>query len=121
MLQEKDKPVYSEKKNTILKKIKDRSDNRTTINKVYNLAGEKLSVTLKSFTVESEKSNEEGLPIPYLKFLIHHVNSLRLVKIIESSIRSEGNQIVVEFDKIENRALHFANNEVKYQNIEYSF
>jgi hypothetical protein len=43
------------------------------------------------------------------------------VKIIESSIKSEGNQVVVEFDKIESRASHFANNEAKYQNIEYYF
>jgi hypothetical protein len=110
MMQERDKPIYSEKKNAILKKIKDRSDNRTTISAVCDYENEKLHVTLKSFTIESEKSNEGGLPIPYLRFLIHHVNSGRLVKIIESSIRSEGNQVVVEFDKIENRASHFANN-----------
>jgi hypothetical protein len=88
MMQEKDKPTYNEKKNAILKKIKDRSDNRTTIKAVYDFAGEKLHITLKSFTIESEKSNEGGLPIPYLRFLIHHVNSARLVKIIESSIKS---------------------------------
>lgn len=44
--------------------------------------GNKLHVTLKSFSLESEKSNEGGLPIPYLRFLINHVNSARLVKII---------------------------------------
>jgi hypothetical protein len=121
LMQEKDKPIYNEKKNAILKKIKERSDNRTTIKAVLDFEGEKLHITLKSFTIESEKSNEEGLPIPYLRFLIHHVSSVRLVKIIESSIKSEGNQIVVEFDKIESRASHFSNNEAKYQNIEYYF
>jgi hypothetical protein len=51
MMQEKDKPTYNEKKNAILKKIKDRSDNRTTIKAVYDFEGEKLHITLKSFTI----------------------------------------------------------------------
>lgn len=40
---------------------------------------------------------------------------------MESSIKAEGNQIVVEFDKIESRASHFSNNEAKYQNLDYTF
>lgn len=88
MMVEKDKPIYSEKKNYLLKKIKDRPDNRTIIKSVYEFMGEKLHVNLKSFVVESERSNECGLPIPYLRFLIQHVNSSRLVRILESSIRS---------------------------------
>lgn len=35
MLQEKDKPIFNEKKNALLKKIKDRSDNRTSIKTVF--------------------------------------------------------------------------------------
>lgn len=69
----------------------------------------KLHVTLKSFGLISEKGSETGLPIPYLKFLIGHVNSSRLVKIIEPSLKNEGNQVVVEFDKIESRAGHLSN------------
>ena len=51
MLQEKDKLIFSEKKNALLKKIKDRSDNRTSIKTVYEFMGEKLHVTLKSFSL----------------------------------------------------------------------
>ena len=98
MIQEKDKPVYSEKKNALLKKIKDRSDNRTSIKTACVYKGEKIFVTLQSFAIESEKSGSEGgLPIPYLRFLINHVNSSRLTKIIEPALKAEGNQIVVEF------------------------
>lgn len=39
MLQEKDKPIFNEKKNALLKKIKDRSDNRTSIKSVYDFMG----------------------------------------------------------------------------------
>ena len=93
----------------MLKKIKDRSDNRISIKTVYDYKGEKIHVTLKSFTVESERSSEGGLPMPYLRFLINHVNSARLAKIIEPAMKTEGNQIVVEFDKIESRSGHLAN------------
>ena len=55
--------------------------------------------------------------MPYLRFLINHVNSARLAKIIEPALKTEGNQIVVEFDRIESRAGHLANSESKYQNI----
>lgn len=88
MLQEKDKPIYNEKKNALLKKIKDRSDNRNFIKTVYDFNGHKLNVTLKSFSVDSDRSAEGGLPMPYLRFLINHVNSARLVKIIEPAMRS---------------------------------
>lgn len=121
LIQEKDKPLYSEKKNALLKKIKDRSDNRTTLNAVYEFMNHKLHVSLKSFGLISEKGSQTGLPIPYLKFLIGHVNSSRLVKIIEPSLKNEGNQVVVEFDKIESRAGHLSNGEAKYQNIDYGF
>ena len=84
----------------MLKKIKDRSDNRTSIKTVYDYKGEKLHTTLRSFFVESERTSEGGLPMPYLRFLINHVNSSRLVKIIEPALKVEGNQIVVEFEKI---------------------
>lgn len=53
MLQEKDKPIFNEKKNALMKKIKDRSDNRTSIKTVYDFMGHKLHVTLKSFSLES--------------------------------------------------------------------
>jgi hypothetical protein len=36
---ENDKPIYNEKKNTLLKKIKDRSDNRTFLKSIYDLGG----------------------------------------------------------------------------------
>ena len=88
MIQEKDKPIYNEKKNALLKKIKDRSDNRTSIKTIYDFKGSKLHVTLKSFVIESENSNECGLPMPYLRFLLNHVNSSRLVKIIEPALKS---------------------------------
>ena len=88
MLQEKDKPIYNEKKNALLKKIKDRSDNRTSIKTVYDYKGQKLHATLRSFFVESDKSSEGGLPMPYLRFLINHVNSARLAKIIEPAMRT---------------------------------
>lgn len=39
MLQEKDKPIFNEKKNALLKKIKDRSDNRTFIKATYDFKG----------------------------------------------------------------------------------
>ena len=97
MIEEKDKPIYNEKKNALLKKIKDRSDNRTSIKTACDFKGEKIFVTLRSFVIESDKSNEGGLPMPYLRFLLNHVNSSRLVKIIEPALKSEGNQIVVEF------------------------
>lgn len=51
MLQEKDKPIFNEKKNALLKKIKDRSDNRTSIKTVYEFMGQKIHVTLKSFSL----------------------------------------------------------------------
>ena len=51
MIQEKDKPMYNEKKNALLKKIKDRSDNRTSIKTAYDYKGEKLFVNLKSFVI----------------------------------------------------------------------
>lgn len=35
LINEKDKPIFNEKKNALLKKIKDRSDNRTSIKTVY--------------------------------------------------------------------------------------
>lgn len=115
MLQEKDKPIYNEKKNALLKKIKDRSDNRTFIKTVYDFNGHKLHVTLRSFYIESDRAAEGGLPMPYLRFLINHVNSARLAKIVEPAMKTEGNQIMVEFDKIESRGGHLANSESKYQ------
>lgn len=51
MLTEKDTPFYDSKKNSLLKKVKDRSDNRTAIKTVYDLMGEKIHITLKSFVV----------------------------------------------------------------------
>lgn len=82
LIQEKDKPMYNEKKNALLKKIKDRSDNRTAIKAVYSFENTKLHVSLKSFSLDSDKSSPTGLPIPYLRFLVSHVNSGRLTKII---------------------------------------
>jgi|LakMenE01Jun11ns_1017448.scaffolds.fasta_scaffold9102046_2 hypothetical protein len=51
MLNEKDKPILNNKKNNLLKKIKDRSDNRTAIKSVYDYMGEKIHITLKSFSL----------------------------------------------------------------------
>jgi len=51
MLTEKDTPFFDSKKNSLLKKVKDRSDNRTAIKTVYDLMGEKIHITLKSFVV----------------------------------------------------------------------
>ena len=82
LIQEKDKPMYNEKKNALLKKIKDRSDNRTSIKAVYSYEDTKLHVTLKSFSLDSDKTSPTGLPIPYLRFLVSHVNSSRLAKIV---------------------------------------
>lgn len=50
--------------------------------------GSKLFVSLKSFALDSEKSSETGLPIPYLRFLVSHVNSSRLSKILEPALKS---------------------------------
>lgn len=57
MLQEKDKPMFNEKKNALLKKIKDRSDNRTSLKAVYDWHGQKIHATLKSFCVESDRTS----------------------------------------------------------------
>ena len=94
-----------------MKKLKDRSDNRTCIKSVYDFHRSKLFVVLKSFNIETETGHKtmEGLPIPYLRFLVSHVNSSRLAKIIEGAMKLENNQVVVEYDKIEGRASHFSN------------
>jgi hypothetical protein len=51
----------------------------------------------------------DGLPIPYIKFLVSHVNSSRLAKIIEGAITNENNVIMVDYEKMESRAAHLSN------------
>jgi hypothetical protein len=86
---DKDKPL-NDKKSALMKKIRDRSDNRTFLKSVYDLNGEKVFVVLKSFNIETASAHKtmDGLPIPYIKFIVTHVNSSRLAKVIEGAMKN---------------------------------
>ncbi|CAM6005737.1 unnamed protein product [Sphagnum balticum] len=106
-----------------MQKVRDHSDGRTFIKAIYEHGRSKLYVTMKSFELEilNQNSGSQGLPLPYLKFMLEHVNSSRLVMVLESSLKIEGNQIVVEYEKVEARAASFRNTESKYLPGDYTF
>lgn len=99
------------KKNALMQKIKDRSDGRTFIKAIFQKDEVKIFASLKSFELEILHPNKgsQGLPIPYLKFLLDHVNSSRLIMVIEGALQLEGNQIAVDYEKIENKAKNYDN------------
>ena len=111
------------KKALLMQKVKDRSDGRTFIKAIYEHGKSKLYVTMKSFELEiiQPSTGSRGLPLPYLKFLLEHVNSSRLVMVLESALKIEGNQIVVEYEKVEAKGSSFKNNEARYLQGDYTF
>jgi sugar diacid utilization regulator len=96
---EKDKPDEIRKAGS----KKTQSDTRVALKGIYEYKGNKLLVTLKSFSIESLQTNRivQTLPILYLKLIVAHVNSYKLVKTIESFLKQEGNSMsILEIEKI---------------------
>lgn len=78
------KSEESSRKAMLLQKVKDRSDGRTFIKAICEHGSTKLYLTLKSCELEviQPSTGSQGLPIPYLRFLVEHVNSSRLVMVM---------------------------------------
>lgn len=72
-------------------------DDRIALKGIWEFNGNKLLVTLKSFSIESLQTNRilETLPLPYLKLIVTHVPSSKLVKSIDSSMKQEGSSLVI--------------------------
>lgn len=95
MQKERDRPA-DHRKTTQRKSF---SDNRTAIKAIYDLKGAKLLLTLRSFSIESAQSHRtlETLQLPFLRLLVAHVPSNKLVKAVEGSMRQEGATVTIDY------------------------
>ena len=95
MQEERDQPT-DHRKTTQRKSF---SDNRIAIKAIYDLKGAKLLLTLRSFSVESVQTHRilETLQLPFLRLLVAHVSSNKLVKAIEGSMRQEGATVTIDY------------------------
>lgn len=113
MQEERDKPV-DHRKTTQRKSF---SDNRIAIKAICDLKGAKLLLTLRSFSIESVQSHRtlETLQLPFLRLIVAHVPSNKLVKAVEGSMRQEGATVTIDYEKMEGKIGHSTNSETRYQ------
>jgi hypothetical protein len=95
MQQERDRPADNRKAT----QRKSLSDNRIAIKAIYDMKGAKLLLTLRSFAIESVQSHRilETLQLPFLRLLVAHVPSSKLVKAVEGSMRQEGATVTIDY------------------------
>jgi hypothetical protein len=117
MQEEKDKPTENRKSN----QRKSLNDNRTSLKGIYDYKGFKLLLTLKSFSIESVQSHRilETLQLPFVRLLVTHVQSAKLVKAVENAMRQEGSTITIDYEKMDAKVGHSSNTEIRYQEIPY--
>ena len=65
-------------------------DSRTKLKAIYEHRGHRLLFTLSSFIIEDSNTKKvaETLPLAYVKLMVNHVSSSKLVRSIESAMRS---------------------------------
>lgn len=118
MQEEKDKPLQDHKhtRGSVV-------DSRTSLKGIYDFEGHKLLLTLKSFSIESAHTHKilETLQIPFMKLMVSHVPSLKLIKSIEGAMRQEGSTVTIDYEKMESKIGHSPNNEIKYQEGPFTF
>lgn len=119
MQDEKDKPQESRRSG----QRKSLNDNRTSIKGIYDFRGLKLLLTLKSFSIENVQTHRvmETLQLPFIRLLVGHVSSGKLVKAVEGAMRQEGATITIDYERMEAKIGHSANSEARYQEVPYIF
>jgi hypothetical protein len=119
MQQERDRPADTRRAT----QRKSLSDNRTAVKAIFDFHGAKLLLTLRSFAIESVQTHRvlENLQLPFLRLLVNHVPSSKLVKAVESSMRQEGATLTIDYEKMEGKMGHSSNSEAKYQEVPFLF
>lgn len=119
MQEEKDRP----QENRRTGQRKSLNDNRTALKGIYDFRGLKLLLTLKSFSIENVQSRRvlETLQLPFVRLLVGHVGSGKLVKAVEGAMRQEGATITIDYERMEAKVGHSTNGEARYQEVPYIF
>jgi hypothetical protein len=119
MQEERDKPADN-RRTTQRKSL---NDNRIALKGIFDLHGVKLLLTLRSFAIESVQSHRvlETLQLPFLRLLVTHVPSSKLVKAVEGAMRQEGSTVTIDYEKMDSKIGHSSNTEVRYQEVPYLF
>lgn len=119
MQEEKDRPQEGRRSG----QRKSLSDNRTALKGVLDFRGAKLLLTLKSFSIENVQSRRvlETLQLPFVRLLVGHVASGRLVKAVEGAMRQEGATITIDYERMEAKVGHATNSEARYSEAPYVF
>lgn len=95
MQEERDRPTDN-RRTTQRKSL---NDNRTALKGIFDLRGAKLLLTLRSFSIESVQSHRilETLQLPFLRLLVAHVASGKLVKAVEGAMRQDGSTVTIDY------------------------
>lgn len=119
MQEEKDKPQENRRPG----QRKSLNDNRTALKGIYDFRGLKLLLTLKSFSIENVQTHRimETLQLPFIRLLVAHVSSGKLVKAVEGAMRQEGATITIDYERMEAKVGHSTNTEARYQEVPYVF
>lgn len=119
MQEEKDRPLENRRSGP----RKSLNDGRTALKGIYDFRGLKLLLTLKSFSIENVQSHRvlETLQLPFVRLLVGHVGSGKLVKAVEGAMRQEGATITIDYERMEAKVGHASNGEPKYQEVPYIF